>query len=83
MKRSPVIARREMASYFYSPIAYVVLALFLFISGVLFFDDFQRDSDDNPLASVHKNSDAKRLDKHSRRFCFANAFGFNRLPKYG
>jgi len=41
MKRSPVIARREMASYFYSPIAYVVLALFLFISGVLFFDDFQ------------------------------------------
>ena len=41
MKRSPVIARRELASYFYSPIAYVVLALFLFICGVLFFDDFQ------------------------------------------
>ncbi len=41
MKRSPVIARREMASYFYSPIAYVVLALFLLACGFVFRKDFQ------------------------------------------
>src|SRR4051812_1434253 len=41
MKRSPVIARREMASYFYSPIAYVVLALFLIACGFVFRKDFQ------------------------------------------
>src|SRR5712671_3654427 len=41
MKRSPVIARREMTSYFYSPIAYVVLALFLLACGFVFRKDFQ------------------------------------------
>src|SRR3954471_21816303 len=41
MKRSPVIARREMSSYFYSPIAYVVLALFLLACGFVFRKDFQ------------------------------------------
>ena len=41
MKRSPVIARRELASYFYSPIAYVVLALFLLACGFVFRKDFQ------------------------------------------
>src|SRR3954469_14929581 len=41
MRRSPVIARREMASYFYSPIAYVVLALFLLACGFVFRKDFQ------------------------------------------
>lgn len=41
MKRSPVIARRELASYFYSPIAYVVLALFLLACGFIFRKDFQ------------------------------------------
>jgi ABC-2 type transport system permease protein len=41
MRRSPVIARRELSSYFYSPIAYVVMVIFLFICGVLFFEDFQ------------------------------------------
>jgi ABC-2 type transport system permease protein len=30
------IARRELAAYFYSPIAYVVLALFLVLQGVVF-----------------------------------------------
>jgi ABC-2 type transport system permease protein len=30
------IARREMAAYFYSPVAYVVLALFLVIQGAVF-----------------------------------------------
>ena len=41
MTRAPVIARRELASYFYSSIAYVAMTLFLLISGLLFWDDFQ------------------------------------------
>jgi ABC-2 type transport system permease protein len=41
MTRAPTIARRELSSYFYSPIAYVALALFLLASGVAFWDDFQ------------------------------------------
>ena len=40
MKRAPVIARRELASYFYSPIAYVAMALFLVATGVAFWNDF-------------------------------------------
>jgi gliding motility-associated transport system permease protein len=40
MTRAPTIARRELSSYFYSPIAYVALALFLLASGVAFWDDF-------------------------------------------
>lgn len=40
--RSPVfvIAKRELASYFSSPAAYIVTGLFLIISGVLFFSVF-------------------------------------------
>jgi ABC-2 type transport system permease protein len=30
------IARRELAAYFYSPVAYVVLALFLVVQGIVF-----------------------------------------------
>lgn len=41
MTRAPTIARRELSSYFYSPIAYVALTLFLLASGVAFWDDFQ------------------------------------------
>ena len=41
MSRAPVIARRELSSYFYSSIAYVAMTLFLLISGILFWDDFQ------------------------------------------
>jgi len=44
MTRSPTIARREMSSYFYSPIAYVALALFLLASAFMFWDDFQPGS---------------------------------------
>lgn len=40
MKRAPVIARRELASYFYSPIAYVAMALFLVATGLAFWNDF-------------------------------------------
>lgn len=36
MKLSPTIARRELASFFHSPIAYVCMALFLLVSGFLF-----------------------------------------------
>jgi ABC-2 type transport system permease protein len=35
-----VIARREFAAYFKSPIAYIVLAAFLALTGYLFFDQF-------------------------------------------
>ena len=40
MTRAPVIARREISSYFYSPIAYVALTLFLMAAGYLFWRDF-------------------------------------------
>ncbi len=41
MTRATTIARRELGSYFYSPIAYVAMALFLLASGFSFLDDFQ------------------------------------------
>jgi ABC-2 type transport system permease protein len=41
MKRATTIARRELTSYFYSPIAYVALAVFLLACGFTFWDDFQ------------------------------------------
>ena len=41
MTRSPTIARRELASYFHSPIAYVAMALFLLAAGLSFIDDFR------------------------------------------
>jgi ABC-2 type transport system permease protein len=41
MSRSPVIARRELGSYFVSPIAYVAMALFLIVCAIAFWDDFQ------------------------------------------
>lgn len=41
MKRSLTIARRELSSYFFSPIAYVALGLFLLACGYLFWRDFQ------------------------------------------
>ena len=40
MKRAPVIARRELSSYFYSPVAYVAMFLFLMAAGYLFWRDF-------------------------------------------
>jgi ABC-2 type transport system permease protein len=39
--RSIVIAKRELASYFYSPIAYVAMFFFLLACGLLFWSDFQ------------------------------------------
>jgi ABC-2 type transport system permease protein len=41
MLRSPTIARRELASYFHSPIAYVAMTLFLLACGFWFREDFQ------------------------------------------
>ncbi len=41
MSRAVVIAKRELSSYFFSPIAYVAMALFLLATGVSFFDDFE------------------------------------------
>jgi ABC-2 type transport system permease protein len=41
MSRATVIARRELSSYFYSPIAYVAMFLFLAVAGYLFRQDFQ------------------------------------------
>jgi ABC-2 type transport system permease protein len=42
MHTTLTIARRELAAYFTSPIAYIVLAAFLGLSGYLFFDSFFR-----------------------------------------
>src|SRR5579883_66355 len=36
MVNIPTIARRELAAYFYSPIAYIILTLFLLIEGFCF-----------------------------------------------
>lgn len=41
MSRATVIARRELASYFHSPIAYVAMFLFLVVAGYVFRQDFQ------------------------------------------
>ena len=41
MSRAPVIARRELASYFVSPIAYVAMAVFLVVCGGVFWKDFE------------------------------------------
>ena len=41
MERSLTIARRELGSYFYSPIAYVAMFFFLLACGGLFWGDFQ------------------------------------------
>ncbi len=41
MSRVTTIARRELSSYFYSPIAYVAMSVFLLACGFLFRDDFQ------------------------------------------
>jgi ABC-2 type transport system permease protein len=39
--RATVIARRELSSYFFSPLAYVAMVLFLIAAGFSFWDDFQ------------------------------------------
>jgi ABC-2 type transport system permease protein len=41
MSRSIVIAKREFASYLFSPIAYVAITLFLLVAGFLFRKDFE------------------------------------------
>jgi ABC-2 type transport system permease protein len=41
MSRAPVIARRELSSFFFSPIAYVAMFLFLIVAGYWFRQDFQ------------------------------------------
>jgi ABC-2 type transport system permease protein len=40
MSRAIIIAKRELGSYFYSPLAYVAMALFLFGAGAFFWTDF-------------------------------------------
>ncbi|HSV15956.1 MAG TPA: ABC transporter permease subunit [Tepidisphaeraceae bacterium] len=41
MTRTTTIARRELSSFFFSPIAYVAMGLFLLAAGFSFWDDFQ------------------------------------------
>ncbi|HVT90497.1 MAG TPA: ABC transporter permease [Tepidisphaeraceae bacterium] len=41
MNRALTIAQRELGSYFFSPIAYVAMFVFLLASGWLFWGDFQ------------------------------------------
>jgi ABC-2 type transport system permease protein len=50
MSRTTVIARRELASYFHSPIAYVAMFLFLVVAGFVFRQDFQPGQ---PVAMRH------------------------------
>jgi len=39
MRNVGTLARRELAAFFYSPIAYVVLAIFLVVTGIFFYRD--------------------------------------------
>lgn len=41
MSRAIAIAKRELNSYFVSPVAYVTMTLFLLACGTLFWDDFR------------------------------------------
>ena len=41
MTRTTTIARRELSGFFFSPIAYVAMTLFLVAAGFSFLDDFQ------------------------------------------
>lgn len=41
MNQATVIARRELSSYFYSPIAYVAMVVFLLLCGGMFWNDFK------------------------------------------
>jgi gliding motility-associated transport system permease protein len=50
MTRATVIARRELSSYFYSPLAYVTMTLFLLACGFSFWDDFRPGQ---PVAMRH------------------------------
>jgi len=38
MKKALVLARKELAGYFFSPLAYIIVALFLLSSGIWFFE---------------------------------------------
>ena len=41
MRHVPTLAQRELSVYFFSPIAYVVIAIFLIVSGIFFaLEDF-------------------------------------------
>jgi ABC-2 type transport system permease protein len=40
MRATFTIARRELRSYFQSPVAYIVLSVFMIVTGFLFFDRF-------------------------------------------
>lgn len=40
LSRATVIGRRELTSYFYSPIAYVTLTIFVALCGFIFWSDF-------------------------------------------
>ena len=39
--RAAVIGRRELTSYFYSPIAYVTMTIFIALCGFIFWSDFE------------------------------------------
>lgn len=41
MSTTLTIARRELASYFHSPVAYTAMTLFLLACGIIFWNDFQ------------------------------------------
>ncbi len=53
------VMKRELKSYFYSPIAYVVITIFLILSGYFFFammaafNRFSQSSFQNPMANVN------------------------------
>jgi len=39
-KEAAVIMKRELLAYFTSPVAYIVISIFLLFSGFFFFKDF-------------------------------------------
>ena len=51
-----VLARRELASYFYSPVAYIVIAMFLALASIAFFWSIPIASDSEPIFEAGKEA---------------------------
>jgi len=45
MKKVAPLVRKEFVAYFFSPIPYVILTLFLLVSGILFYGEFHQFAD--------------------------------------
>ena len=64
------VFKRELKSYFSTPLAYVFLVVFLFCAGYMMFrNGFYEDTAGGPAALLHQPADAVRVygpgDRHA------------------